>query len=1399
MSYLIIPIQVDALLLNQGSSCIGQDIDFKELPYYNNSKEIFINQDRPFLAESIIRQPFANDSLYLEKGVHLHWALPGLVTSGRQIEGKTVFPAAPNRWYILKEKNGIREEWIVESDYIWAPDDYTCPINKLCTGPLNTNLDLKGAEQPYAYLGRKYSLEEWLNASYEAKRYWRNTHKEHLTATGWGSLAFDTFYANSRSVFGMHDADTDNADPNQTFRYTVLGWYDKESDAAQHDFIRNLLSEWKKDVNINETAAENRLKLFTERVNASVLNADLTPINEAGLSDITNTMCYGFIEMHNCTDAFPAADNIQVSVATTPAEAISAIIIDSKHEDLSLAGQLVEEERLEAILNFDDINDLRLDLAHRLRETRHQNGFIPRDGLFNWSIILEDTRGKATPGNTEENPDDDDDVDSPILQLTSKLTSLEKSLRNAQYNYDLTKHELSSALDALYIDWSRYMMSMYPPEGQTRDYPDADEIRFHIANGSLKNAEKLKQDLGIYPDLNKRGNITENTSGVGNKVAMLISQIDNELEKLNKKLHEKYPRKNYKLIQEAGTQYWEALPPTLVLFTDGSNKQANELLKFSDRFLKDEEIAFLVVDDQKILSDQMLQHGSAFSLAHVMKFLKNIRPKQTTFFGESGSPVNAWHTFRVEWKVELFPLATGNEITKSTRKFDTGFITQNYTLPEDDVDLGVHQSLSGLSLLATGSVYTGSSFVTDTIRQGYINRLEGFKTNDNTDNVSGVKRAKKYLDTLKEITLLGLNLTGFNAAMLQQKNISRLAPADPFGFNTHQNFAGQVGNLLVGGEGRSPDPRFAFNPIRSGAVKIAAIRLIDIFGRSRDVVPTRLITPTPNKIAQKESWVNLPPRLSQPATMSMRWVESRTKIVDKDSNSQVIESPVCGWMLPVYMNQRIEFFDAAGKHLGAITHKGQWENSVFDHEIAQSKNLNFVSNIPLRKVIEWIRSRSSDAKFHETFIRIFRETTNNILPESANNHSLFEIIAGTPIAITQINLNLYLKGKASFDVSWNTYRSELAHKTGRHSKGFTEIEFPYVLGDFHQLNDGVVAYWKNDGEKIDGPVYFNNAMNARLTLPKPVLTTSEDEILLPSGLEDEIEYRYNKRKKFIDLLFELNENNSLCKHEFTRRYVKNGAKYWDILIDAQWIQLKDKDHKDIKRSLDNDNMTCTIDDPAQLFTMLMHPKGMVHLSTGILPVKKLQLPEESFKRALRSIELAFLAAPVITPANQLQLSLHQDSRFEWSWLKAEKKKKEACSASNPPVFKRTLQRPHIQMDHFIKSWNDYYSSIAEAGIMLATDAWKGMLEFKFIEKARVYGKEGFFFFKPDKLNEIKEQLESGGPTVTNENTLQMYQLAKLLEPLLPALIKGITPFDGKATKVVQQCITEGWLAIKSTR
>jgi hypothetical protein len=67
-------------------------------------------------------------------------------------------------------------------------------------------------------------------------------------------------------------------------------------------------------------------------------------------------------------------------------------------------------------------------------------------------------------------------------------------------------------------------------------------------------------------------------------------------------------------------------------------------------------------------------------------------------------------------------------------------------------------------------------------------------------------------------------------------------------------------------------------------------------------------------------------------------------------------------------------------------------------------------------------------------------------------------------------------------------------------------------------------------------------------------------------------------------------------------------------------------------------------------TVLMDPRSVVSITSGILPAAAYGLPPHAVLKPLQELSLRFLAAPVITPVKQLQVPLMQGKDSEWAWL-----------------------------------------------------------------------------------------------------------------------------------------------------
>ena len=80
------------------------------------------------------------------------------------------------------------------------------------------------------------------------------------------------------------------------------------------------------------------------------------------------------------------------------------------------------------------------------------------------------------------------------------------------------------------------------------------------------------------------------------------------------------------------------------------------------------------------------------------------------------------------------------------------------------------------------------------------------------------------------------------------------------------------------------------------------------------------------------------------------------------------------------------------------------------------------------------------------------------------------------------------------------------------------------------------------------------------------------------------------------------------------------------------------------------NISLAVDDPPQMLSILLDPRGALHITSGVLPVKALTIPPDQYLAGLRSLRVQFLAAPILMPAGQTALPLPEEPGYEWTWV-----------------------------------------------------------------------------------------------------------------------------------------------------
>jgi hypothetical protein len=213
-------------------------------------------------------------------------------------------------------------------------------------------------------------------------------------------------------------------------------------------------------------------------------------------------------------------------------------------------------------------------------------------------------------------------------------------------------------------------------------------------------------------------------------------------------------------------------------------------------------------------------------------------------------------------------------------------------------------------------------------------------------------------------------------------------------------------------------------------------------------------------------------------------------------NSHPATTPICGWILPNNLDHNLAIYDNQGKALGSIycvNKQAKWEAAPGDN---LPLAINDIQDSHLQLLVKHIISSNNGNDGNETFLQDFITALDsgleNIDPENFAQHQGLALLMGRPIAVVRASLNLELQGLPALNQDWDVFWHDLRRNT-RETDDFEKVEIPVRLGEYQQLNDGLLGYWleetdslskdfyapQSDVDGVNNPrIKFHNANNA---------------------------------------------------------------------------------------------------------------------------------------------------------------------------------------------------------------------------------------------------------------------------------------------------------------------------------
>lgn len=1349
---LLVPIHADALHLKFGTGVAETMTAPNRLPYFSGQRDV--NPDIANLSESIVSQPFQNKNLFLKAGIHLHWSLPDALT--QEIENGN-FPAVPNRWLVTRRMDKDTEHWVVESDYLYPPD----------AGFQEDSImyPYADSETPYLpafrYLGRTLTLEEWKQqqpaSSADAK------HLERLTAIGYGEPTFAAFYPNCRSVFGFYDPKYADATAlPEGLQYDVIGWYSNAEQNYLSEFIQDFKNNFKADFPDAELTLEALMNSLQEELKWKFEWGDerFTQRSEA-----PQILCYARLTFQPPEDysGQPPLEtaNIRLAVANTGTEALSAYLADT----IDQSQKAVIEEQLEALQFTDNLESQQLDIGPKFQEIRHEAGFNAVTGHFLWKVRIE----------TQTQPSSENTASQTKFDIPSDIAAGLNALNQQQQLYDAALAELDARRRQLFSDWYKYMICAYPPEDSQDDYPEIDQVKYYIQQRGLEPLLVKAQATGKL-DLDNPDSLpltSDSEISLASELAGLINNVVRTIDTHNQALQDEYDALDetekekapqpptYRLELVSGPRYWEPKEPVVLMEGDA--------VAASQRHGEDGRLSEDGLLECQTLTNRTIQDLIAEDFKLVFETIDRLDPQldrqgEQERIGFNLWTAQPWNPILLEWLVEVFPVAEGGNKTSANRKYSDNFLTQNYTLQANDIDLSPKSTYAVAADTAANriktdqdsNIYSGFSILTPYANsllqmriEAYLQKhktLETYYQEQNIDpNQQNIELLAEQIDDielwyanktfsdpiytaikayqeLQSLNCLSQSIGGFNDALLMHKQTLQLEIEDPIGFADYQDFTTQVAAAVEGEAESAPQPLDDFSPIRSGELRIIDLQLVDTFGQVRNldwqVDSNEYVIKPEHMQAAENNRIKLLPRFVQPTRINFRWL-SANEGDNQETTDDPSTTPICGWILPNNLNGGLTFYDNAGQALGAINVNGEWDDVPGETSLAttiiEGQEIPNITNPHLHKMVKTIIT--SGPEFVENFNLCLNNALNHIDPENFAQNQSLALLMGRPIAVVRAAVNLELQGLPAINQDWIVFRQDMQQMRSleeRDTDDLTEVKVPIRIGEYQQLNDGVIGYWKEQPVADGGYEYENNIFYAQQS--------------------------------------DLNESDK---------------------IETQFID--SATNPDVEEG--PINIIQSISSPPQHLTMLVDPRGSIHATAGILPSKVITIPPEQFSEALANIKVTFSTTPILTERTQqgrLQLPLPTAPDYDWVWL--EQKGRDTWS--------EILTTPVIEKTNFVQSFVEKTSDPN----LDPDSVWQELLDQEWLISP-VTGGNGASLSKANIVDRDKREALVRALENFDDLIDQIFDLQEI----------SINPISSQATFLREQEIREGWLVLSPSQ
>ncbi|WP_223422659.1 hypothetical protein [Tateyamaria pelophila] len=426
--WLLAPMELSALVVGQNAGAKG--LVWSDLtPGYQDIWSNLVTAG-PQLVDMF---PQGGSAAPPDGGVHLHWLLPQAFGHGvpSKEHGGLDYPHIPNRWLVrrIRYKRGTDEH--PESNEVkdtasWIiQSDFLHEMNqdKVASGAvpfLNENSD-----KLFASVGQATPLQDWTDAP--------ANYRLELKALGSGTADFPSSYPLCKSVLGFHDPDPAcGAEGDWDVSYVVSGWC---SDAT-------------KDLLYGVTEDDLAKRLAELEFKISETGAKLGLMNRVLCHGAATRVKWNVDHLHVPLSEVPCSD-ATVFVGNTSGEALATMLAPKMHVDGATSADL---ERILTAFHYDmlgsdqNLQDVDAEL-HRRRFTDQASE--DRFSIDAKRTVIPDQGVSASAPMTAEPP-------RPVQVLPKKTATDLRALNTQAKAHARAQRNLARTRQTLFTAWMRW-------------------------------------------------------------------------------------------------------------------------------------------------------------------------------------------------------------------------------------------------------------------------------------------------------------------------------------------------------------------------------------------------------------------------------------------------------------------------------------------------------------------------------------------------------------------------------------------------------------------------------------------------------------------------------------------------------------------------------------------------------------------------------------------------------------------------------------------------------------------------------------------------------------------------------------------------------------------------------